>query len=113
MGGDCLLYGCVPSKTLLQSAKVAHTMRHADRLGLPASTPNISLPDVVKRVESVIATIEPHDIPERFRDMGVDVMFGNGRFTDPQTFRVNDRQITAKRFVIATGSRAAVPSIEG
>ncbi len=113
MGGDCLHYGCVPSKTLLQSAKVAHLIRHADAFALPAHAPRVEMATVMERVASVIKSIEPHDSPERFRGLGVDVVLGAGRFLDPHTFTVNDRRITARRFVIATGSRAAVPAIEG
>lgn len=113
MGGDCLHYGCVPSKTLLQSAKVAHTMRSADRAAIPAHTPSPDIATVMERVASVIKSIEPHDSPERFRGLGVDVILGAGKFTSPNTFTVDGRDITAKHFVIATGSRAAVPSIDG
>ncbi len=113
MGGDCLNYGCVPSKTLLQSAKVAHTIRDAGRYALPASPISPQLGPVMERVADVIKTIEPHDSPERFRSLGVDVILGAGRFTDPHTFHVNGRDITAKRFVIATGSRPAIPDIPG
>lgn len=113
MGGDCLHYGCVPSKTLLQSAKVAHLIRHADAFALPAHAPQVDMAAVMERVASVIKAIEPHDSPARFRGLGVDVILGAGRFLDPHTFAVNDRRVTARRFVIATGSRAAVPPIEG
>ena len=113
LGGDCLYYGCVPSKSLLQSANVAHTMRKANRFGVDGHMSQVSVAHVMERVDSVIKTIEPHDSPERFRGLGVDVIFGVGEFVDPGTFKVNDRSITAKNFVIATGSRPAVPSIEG
>lgn len=113
MGGDCLNYGCVPSKTLLQSAKVAHTMRSADRYGIPAHAVTPALGPVMERVAGVIKSIEPHDSPERFRSLGVDVILGAGQFRDAHTFHVDGRDITAKRFVIATGSRAAVPEIPG
>ncbi len=112
LGGDCLYYGCVPSKTLLHSAKVAHTFREAHRFGIPAYYPEIAMRDVMARVQSVIRTIEPHDSPERFRGLGVDVIFGSGRFIDPHTFQVGDRLLTAKHFVLATGSRPAIPPVE-
>jgi pyruvate/2-oxoglutarate dehydrogenase complex dihydrolipoamide dehydrogenase (E3) component len=113
LGGDCLHYGCVPSKALLHSAKVAHTMRTANAAGIEAYSPAISIGTVMQRVASVIRTIEPNDSPQRFRGMGVDVIFGTGMFTDPCTFSVNDRALTAKNFVLATGSRPAIPPIEG
>ena len=113
MGGDCLHYGCIPSKTLLQSAKVAHTMRSADQAAIPAHTPTPDITTVMERVASVIKSIEPHDSPERFHDLGVDVILGAGKFTSPDTFTADGREITAKHFVIATGSRATVPSIDG
>ena len=113
LGGDCLHYGCVPSKALLHAAKVAHTLRTAQRFGIPACTPPIKIGDVMQRVATVIKTIEPHDSPERFRGMGVEVVFGAGQFTDTQTFSVNGRAVTARNFVIATGSHPAIPKIEG
>jgi pyruvate/2-oxoglutarate dehydrogenase complex dihydrolipoamide dehydrogenase (E3) component len=113
LGGDCLHYGCVPSKTLLHSAKVAHTMRDAKRFGVEPVTPQVSIPAVMQRVNSVIQSILPNDSPERFRGLGVDVIFGEGKFIDAHTFAVNGRNITAKNFVIATGSRPGVPPIPG
>ena len=113
LGGDCLYYGCVPSKSLIKSARIAHQMRHADRWGIAAVTPRIEIADVMERVASVIRGIEPNDSPERFRGLGVDVILGEGRFTGPATFEIGGRILTAKTFVIATGSRPAVPPIPG
>ncbi len=113
MGGDCLHYGCIPSKTLLQSARVAHTMVHADKFAIPGHKPSTDISAVMERVAGVIKSIEPHDSPERFRELGVDVILGAGQFTDPQTFSVNGRSIRARHFVIATGSRASIPAISG
>ena len=113
LGGDCLHYGCVPSKTLLHSARVAQTMRTAGKFGLRESQPQIELPAVMRHVQQVISTIEVNDSPQRFRDMGVEVIFGAGRFTTPECFQVDGRDITAKTFVIATGSRPAVPPVPG
>lgn len=113
LGGDCLWSGCVPSKTLLKSARIAYQMRHADRWALEAVTPRVELANVMERVAGVIRSIEPNDSPERFRALGVDVIFGAGRFTSRDTFEVNGRKLRAKTFVIATGSRAAVPPIPG
>jgi pyruvate/2-oxoglutarate dehydrogenase complex dihydrolipoamide dehydrogenase (E3) component len=113
LGGDCLWYGCVPSKTLIKSARVAHQMRRADQWAIPPATPNVNLPEVMERVADVIRGIEPTDSPERFRGLGVDVILGEGRFTGPRAFEANGRTITARTFVIATGSRPAVPPIPG
>src|SRR5580765_8141013 len=71
LGGDCLWYGCVPSKTLLASARIAHHMRHADRWAVPAAEPKPELARVMERVAAVIAGIAPNDSPERFRSLGV------------------------------------------
>lgn len=88
LGGDCLHYGCVPSKTLIHSAKVAHTMADAQRFGIPAQEPAIHLPDVMRRVQEVIRQIEPNDSLERFESLGVQVIFGAGRFDSPESFLV-------------------------
>ena len=113
MGGDCLWYGCVPSKSLIKSARLAHDMRHADQWALRPADPAPDLAQVMERVRHVIADIEPNDSPERFRRLGVDVTFGDGRFTAPGVFEVNGRRLTGTTFVLATGSRPAVPPIPG
>ncbi len=113
MGGDCLWYGCVPSKTLLKSARVAYEMRHADRWALAPHDAKPDLASVMERVARVIRSIEPNDSPERFRGLGVDVVLGDGRFADDETFEVDGRRLTAKTFVLATGSRPAIPSMPG
>ncbi|MEO8486536.1 MAG: FAD-dependent oxidoreductase [Betaproteobacteria bacterium] len=113
MGGDCLWTGCVPSKTLIKSAGVAHAMRHADRWAIPAHEPHPDLARVMERVAGVIRGIEPNDSPERFRSLGVDVVLGDGRFVAPDAVEVNGRRLTGKTFVIATGSRPAMLPIPG
>lgn len=113
MGGDCLNYGCVPSKALLHSAKVAQTMRDADDAAIEAHVPDVSLIQVMQRVRSVIRSIEPNDSPERFQGLGVEVIFGVGKFTDRKHFAVNGRTLAARKFIIATGSRPAIPDIPG
>ena len=113
LGGDCLWTGCVPSKTLIKSARIAHEMRHADRWALSPADPRPDLAAVMERVARVIESIEPNDSPERFRDLGVDVIFGAGHFVNADTFDVDGRRLTAKNFVIATGSRPALPPIAG
>jgi pyruvate/2-oxoglutarate dehydrogenase complex dihydrolipoamide dehydrogenase (E3) component len=113
LGGDCLWYGCVPSKALIQSARIAFEMRNAQRWAMTPADPQPNLARVMERVREVIAGIEPFDSPERFRGLGVDVIFGEGRFTSSAVFEVGGRRLTAKTFVIATGSRPAVPPIPG
>ena len=113
LGGDCLWYGCVPSKSLLKSARIAYQMQHADRWAIPPAMPQVDLARVMERVRSVIASIEPNDSPERFRGLGVDVIFGEGRFVSPEALVVNGRTLTARSFVIATGSRPGIPPIPG
>lgn len=113
LGGDCLYCGCVPSKTLIHSAKVAKIMRDAGRFGIAAHTPAIDLSLVMQRVQSVIKQIEPNDSPERFATLGVEVIFGAGQFAGPNEFVVNDRTLRARKFVIATGTRPAVPALPG
>ena len=113
MGGDCLNYGCVPSKALLHSAKVAQTMRKAADAAIEAHAPDVNLEWVMQRVRSVIQTIAPNDSPERFRSLGVEVIFGAGKFISRQGFEVSGRMLSARKFIIATGSRPAVPDIPG
>ncbi len=113
LGGDCLWTGCVPSKALISSARVAHHFRSAGAHGLRAVRPEVEGADVLASVRDVRAQIEPHDDPERFRAMGVDVVEGAARFVSPREIEVNGRRLHARRFVIATGSRAAVPPIPG
>jgi pyruvate/2-oxoglutarate dehydrogenase complex dihydrolipoamide dehydrogenase (E3) component len=103
----------VPSKTLLRSARLAYEMRNADRWSLPPAHAEADLARVMERVAGVIHTIEPNYSPERFRGLGVDVILAAGRFVAPDAFEVNGRKLTARTFVIATGSRPAVPRIPG
>jgi pyruvate/2-oxoglutarate dehydrogenase complex dihydrolipoamide dehydrogenase (E3) component len=104
LGGDCLHSGCVPSKTLINTARLAHRMRHAARVGLTACDPQIDINRVLDRVDSVIAHIQQHDDPERFSRYGCDVRFGEARFLNAHEVTVNEEVIRGKRFVIATGS---------
>lgn len=113
LGGDCLHYGCVPSKTLLRAAKVADLMRRGIEYGLPSASPEVDLGRVNAHVRRVIETIQVHDDPERFRSYGAEVLFGEARFADPHTLVFNDRRMRARRFLIATGSRPHIPPIEG
>lgn len=113
MGGDCLNYGCVPSKSLLAAAKAAHTMRQATQFGLPPCEPQVNIENVMKSVQSVISAIAVNDSVERFEKLGVTVIQEKGYFEDQQTLIAGSTQIKAKRFVIATGSRPAIPAIIG
>lgn len=113
MGGDCLNTGCVPSKALLAAAHAARTMREAGRFGIAACEPQIDWGHLRAHVHGVIAAIAPADSEERFRSLGVTVLRAEARFCDPDTLLVDGRRITARRFVIAAGSRAAVPAISG
>lgn len=113
LGGDCLHYGCVPSKTLIRSAEVAHLARTASEFGIDAAVDRIDLGSVMGRVREVVEHIQAHDDPERFRSYGVDVRFGEARFVDPHTVAVDDGVVRGRRFVIATGSSPTVPSIDG
>ncbi|MEM8918271.1 MAG: FAD-dependent oxidoreductase [Pseudomonadota bacterium] len=118
MGGDCLNYGCVPSKALIKSAKVADQIRHADKYGLSSTEPAFSFPAVIKRVEDIIAAIEPHDSVERFEGMGVDVVKGYARMVDPWAVEIEEadgskRKLTARSIVLATGASPFVPPLPG
>ncbi|MEM7443659.1 MAG: FAD-dependent oxidoreductase [Pseudomonadota bacterium] len=113
MGGDCLNTGCVPSKSLLAAAKAAEAARRSSRFGVTVGDPEIDFAAVNDHVRSVIAAIEPNDSIERYEGLGVTVLRENARFVDRNRVAAGDRTIEAKRFVIATGSRPAVPPIEG
>ncbi len=113
MGGDCLNTGCVPSKSLLAAAKIAQGFRKSKKFGIKPVEPDINFSAVKDHVFDVIAKIEPHDSQERFEGLGVKVFREHGEFIDSKTMKTGDQEITARYFVIATGSRAAVPPIEG
>ena len=113
LGGDCLWHGSVPSKTLRKSARVAYMMRHADRFALAPADPRPDLARVMDHVADVVAAIATQDSPEHFTDLGIDVIQGSGRFVSPTAFEVGGRTITATHFVLATGSRPAIPPIAG
>ena len=113
MGGDCLNTGCVPSKALLAAAHAARAVRQAARFGVLAEAPVIDWDRVRTHVQGVIEEIAPVDSEARFTALGATVLRGEARFTGPATVSVDGRVLTARRFVIAAGSRAAVPPIEG
>ena len=113
MGGDCLNYGCVPSKALLAAAKHAAAPRRAGAFGLKLPRAEVDFAKVNAHVHGVIAAIAPNDSTERFTGLGVQVIAGAARFTDARTVAVGNFVIKARRFVVATGSTAAVPPIPG
>lgn len=113
LGGDSLWHGSVPSKTLLKSARVAHTMRHADRYALTPVDPKPDLARVMEHVANVVADLARSSSTERLHALGIDVIHGSGKFVSPVAFDVDGRTITARHFVLATGSRPAIPPIAG
>ena len=113
LGGDCLWFGCVPSKSLLHASRVAHEVKTSSRFGIYATPPDIQFSEAIGHVQKAISNIQPNDSPERFESLGVEVIFGQGEFKDENTFTVNGRDLTARAFVISTGSRPKVPPIEG
>ncbi len=114
LGGDCLWTGCVPSKALIASGRLAHQMDRASALGLRRPEQRHDFRAVMERMRAARGTVAHHDDPERFRDMGVAVHFGSARFLDPSTMEIEGvGTIRSKRFVIATGAVAAVPPIPG
>ncbi|MCP4744831.1 MAG: FAD-dependent oxidoreductase [Desulfobacteraceae bacterium] len=114
LGGDCLHYGCVPSKTLIKSAHVYHLMKTASAFGLPEiQVPPVDFKRISNRIRSVIDTIQKHDSEERFCGLGAKVEFGHAEFEDEYTIDLNGKRLSAKNWVIATGSSASVPRIPG
>ncbi|MEM6908977.1 MAG: FAD-dependent oxidoreductase [Pseudomonadota bacterium] len=118
MGGDCLNTGCVPSKALIKSAKVAATMRHADRYGLKAVEPEVPFKQTIARVLDIIKAIEPHDSVERYEGLGVEVIKGYARLVDPWTVEIAGadsvtQKLTSRSIVIASGAEPIVPPLDG
>lgn len=113
LGGDCLHYGCVPSKTLIKTAHVYHQMQQAEKFGLPAVVPAaVDYSNVAARIQEVIAKIQVHDSVERFCKLGAQVEFGNPAFIDEHAVGLNGSTISAKQWLIATGSSPAKPRME-
>jgi pyruvate/2-oxoglutarate dehydrogenase complex dihydrolipoamide dehydrogenase (E3) component len=113
MGGDCLNYGCVPSKSLIAAGKVAQTVRTAARFGVNGHEPAIDFAAVHDHVKGVIAAIAPHDSEERFSGLGVKVLRARARFIGPHAVEADGVRVEARRFVVATGSSPAVPPVPG
>lgn len=113
MGGDCLNYGCVPSKTFLRTAHLAKDITNSSEFGLDVKRGKVDLKKVMQRVRNVIAEIEPHDSKERFEGLGVDVFLGKSQIIDKHIVQIGEKKLTGKKIVIATGSKARIPDIPG
>ena len=118
LGGDCLNYGCVPSKTLIHSARLAHAVAHADALGLEVPPARVHLTALMQRIQAVITAIEPHDSVARYTALGVEMLAGHACVIDPWTVEVahgdgTRRRITTRSIVIAAGAQPVVPDIPG
>ena len=113
LGGDCTWTGCVPSKSLLHAAKVAHQMRHADAVGLEPVRPNVDLAKVMAGVRATIQRVYAFETPDLLTRTGIEVVLGRARFRGPHALEVDGRILHSKRFVICTGSEPALPPIPG
>ncbi len=113
MGGDCLNTGCVPSKALIRSARIASYMERAESFGLRVDNPGVDFPKVMQRVRDVIKTIEPHDSVERYTKLGVDCVQGTAVIDSPYSVSVNGQTISTRSIVIATGGEPFIPPIPG
>ena len=113
MGGDCLNTGCVPSKALIRSAKMAHYVKRANEFGLENASVEVNFEAVMERVQSVIKQVEPHDSIERYSGLGVDCVTGTARLLSPWEVEVDGRRMTSRNIVIASGGRPYVPPLPG
>jgi pyruvate/2-oxoglutarate dehydrogenase complex dihydrolipoamide dehydrogenase (E3) component/uncharacterized membrane protein YdjX (TVP38/TMEM64 family) len=118
MGGDCLNTGCVPSKALIRAAGIVHEMRHSGAYGVSAGQVSVDFPAVMARVAQVVRDIEPHDSPERYRGLGVDVQLGQARIVDPWHVEITHPDgrtttLSTRAIVIATGAKPVVPPLPG
>lgn len=113
MGGDCLNYGCVPSKALIRTASLMRDARHASTLGLSSVTAEVDFSGVMERVQRVIAQVAPHDSVERYTGLGVEVLKGHAEITSPWSVKLNGQTLTTKSIVIATGASPTIPDLPG
>lgn len=113
MGGDCLNTGCVPSKALIRSARLLAEARDSRRYGIDEVKVCFNFAEVMERVQGVIRKVEPHDSPERYRDLGVEVIEGEARLVSPWEVEVNGKRLSARSLIIASGARPLVPPIPG
>jgi len=113
MGGDCLNFGCVPSKALIRSAKFLSHVARSQEFGIKKAEAEFDFAEVMERIQQIVKKIEPHDSVERYTELGVDVVLGEARITSPWTVEVNGNSIRTRNIVVATGGRPFVPPIEG
>jgi pyruvate/2-oxoglutarate dehydrogenase complex dihydrolipoamide dehydrogenase (E3) component len=118
MGGDCLNYGCVPSKALIKTAKLMHQMRHSATYGIATAQAGMSFADVMQRVQRVVTAIEPHDSVERYSGLGVDVVLGQAKIVDPWHVQItksdgSEMTLSTRAIVVATGAAPFVPPLPG
>lgn len=114
LGGDCLHFGCIPSKTLIRTAHVYHLMKNTKEYGLPEiKIPSVDFQKISQKIQSVINLIQKHDSVERFCSLGAKIVFGNPYFIDPYTVVLKSNTYTAKKWVIATGSSPSIPPVPG
>jgi pyruvate/2-oxoglutarate dehydrogenase complex dihydrolipoamide dehydrogenase (E3) component len=113
MGGDCLNHGCVPSKAILKAGKIAHSRTKGAAFGIKPVEPEVDWERVKEHIQEVIATIAPVDSVERYEGFGTTVISEFARFTDANTVESDTTRVTAKRFIVAAGSRASAPPIPG
>jgi len=113
MGGDCLNYGCVPSKALIHSANFLKQARQSASLGIKQTNVDYNFAEIMARIQRIIKTVEPHDSVERYTKLGVEVIQGEARITSPWTVKINGKELTTRAIVIATGASPIVPDIPG
>ncbi|WP_066014525.1 FAD-dependent oxidoreductase [Endozoicomonas atrinae] len=113
MGGDCLNTGCVPSKALIRSAKMAHYLKRADEFGIDHVSGEVNFSKVMERVQGVVRKVEPHDSVERYSGLGVDCISGSAHLVSPWEVEVAGKRITSRNIIIASGGRPYVPPLAG
>jgi pyruvate/2-oxoglutarate dehydrogenase complex dihydrolipoamide dehydrogenase (E3) component len=109
LGGDCLHTGCVPTKTLVKSARVASLIDHSEEYGIKTSGYEVNFPAIMDRMVRVVRSAGEHDDPDRIRGLGVDVFLDEARFTSPDEVAVDGRRLTTRNAIIATGSHSTAP----
>lgn len=113
MGGDCLNYGCVPSKALIKSASINKLINRASEFGIKNAQGNVDFAAVMERIQRVIKTVEPHDSIERYTELGVECLTGEAKVTSAQEVELNGKKLTARSIIVATGAKPFVPPIKG
>ncbi|KPA14119.1 pyridine nucleotide-disulfide oxidoreductase [Candidatus Magnetomorum sp. HK-1] len=113
MGGDCLNTGCIPSKAIIKSAKILSYSKNAEKYGIKSLTPEFNFKDIMNRVHKIIKKIEPHDSVERYTELGVECISGSATLISPYEVSVNQKTISAKNIILATGASPFIPPIKG